>query len=150
MEMTANNMKQLNAMLMKELRKAMNVTSKKVLADMYEETGNFYTQGKEPTIYERTGALGDTPRTTSVSTSGNEASFEASFEAYLDKDHQYTTGANPTMEDVLNLTKAKPEHNSSVGYLRSVRGRTGFWERANEKMGERLDETLNKFFDEAK
>lgn len=144
--MAANNMQQLNAMLMEELRKAMNVTSKKVLADMYEETGGFYTQGKKPTMYERTGALGDTPRTTAVSTSGNEASFEA----YLDKGHQYTTGANPTMEDVLNLTKAVPDHNSSVGYLRSVRGRTGFWERANEKMGERLDETLNKFFDEAK
>lgn len=140
--MTANNMKQLNAMLMKEMRKAMNLTSKKVLADMYEETGGFYTEGKTPNKYERTGALGDTPRTTSVSVSGNEASFDA----YLDKGHQYTTGANPTMEDILNLTKQNPDHNSSVGYLRSVRGKIGFWERANEKMGDRLDETLDKFF----
>lgn len=139
--MTANNMKQLNDMLMKELRKAMNVTSKKVLADMYEETGGFYTKGN-PTMYKRTGALGDTPRATSVSVSGNEASFDA----YLDKNHKYTTGAKPTMEDVLNLTKKTPIHNSSVGYLRSAKGRGGFWERANEKMGERLDETLNKFF----
>lgn len=139
-------MKQLNAMLMKEMRKAMKVTSEKVLADMYEETGGFYTNGRKPTMYERTGALGDTPRTTTVSISGNEASFDA----YLDKGHQYTTGANPTMEDVLNLTKEKPEHNSSVGYLRSVRGNTGFWERANEKMEDRLDETLNKFFDKGK
>ena len=103
--MAVNNMKQLETALMKEMRKAMNVTSKKVLADMHEETGGFYTQG-EPKMYERTGALGDTPKTSPVSSVGNEVSFEA----YLDTNHRYTTGKNPTMEDVLNLTKASPEH----------------------------------------
>ena len=52
--MAANNMSQLNAMLMKELRKAMNVASEKMLADMYGETGKFYTKGKpmnEPVLW---------------------------------------------------------------------------------------------------
>lgn len=135
-------MSQLNAILMKELKKSMNLTSKNVLMDMYEEVGGFYTNGKEPIMYERTGALGDTPRTTSISASSNEVSFEA----YLDKEHQYTTGKSPTMSDILNLTKLKPERNSSVGYLRMVKGKVGFWERANQKMGERLDESLSRFF----
>lgn len=54
--MTANSMSELNAMLIKELGKAMNVTSEKTLADMYDETGKFYTKGK-PVMYKRTGAL---------------------------------------------------------------------------------------------
>ena len=93
--MAANNMSQLNAMLMKELRKAMNVASEKMLADMYGETGKFYTKGK-PKSYERTGALGDTPRTTALTSAGNSVSFEA----YLELNHQYTTGTYPNMEQV--------------------------------------------------
>lgn len=77
--MTAKNMKELEQMLLKEMRKAMNVASERMLADMYDETGGFYTQGN-PKMYQRTGALGDTPKTTAVSSSGNVVSFKA----YLD------------------------------------------------------------------
>lgn len=139
--MAAKNMKQIETMLRKEVRKSMECVSQKALEDMYEETGNFYT-GKEPILYERTGALGDTPRTTTLTISGNEISFNA----YLDENHRYTTGKNPTMEDVFNLTKTTPVHNSSVGYLRSVRGRVGFWERAKDKMERDFNETLRKTF----
>ena len=138
--MTANNMSQLNAMLMKELRKAMHVTSEKMLADMYEETGDFYTKD-EPKLYMRTGALGDTPRTTAVSTVGNEVFFKA----YLDKNHQYTTGKNPTMEDILNLANSGIT-SSSVGKLRPVVGKSGFWDRSEQKMEKTLTDTMNKFF----
>lgn len=139
--MAAKNMKQIETILRKEVRKSMERVSQKALEDIYEETGNFYT-GKEPRLYERTGALGDTPRTTSLTVSGNKISFNA----YLDKNHKYTTGKNPTMEDILNLTKATPVHNSSVGYLRSVRGKVGFWERAKDKMERDFNETLRKTF----
>lgn len=139
--MNARNMKELTTMLNKEVRKAMQVTQKKALEDMYAETGGFYTGG-EPKMYERTGALGDTPRTTALTTSGNEVSFEA----YLDTDHKYTTGKEPTMEDVLNLTKGIPKHKSSVGYLRSAVGNNGFWERAEDKIERDFNETFNKFF----
>lgn len=139
--MNAKNMDELTAMLKKEATKAMRVASEKALADMYDETGGFYT-GTEPTMYIRTGALGDTPRTTAISISGNEISFKA----YLDTNHVYSTGKKPTMLDILNLTKSKPEHNSSVGYLRGVCGKIGYWERAEGKMERDFDETLRKFF----
>ena len=138
--MTAKNMNQLNSMLIKHLCKAMNLASQEILADMYEETGKFYTQGK-PKLYERTGALGDTPKTTTPTVSGNSVSFEA----YLDKSHQYTTGKNPNMEDILNLANYGIT-NSSVGNLNPTLGKKGFWEESENKMQQRLDSTLAKFF----
>lgn len=141
MIMAAKNIKELNAMLQKELRKAMNVVSEKTLEDMYEETGEFYTQG-EPKMYVRTGALGDTPRTTSLSSTNNSVSFEA----YLDEKHQYTTGKNPSMKDVLKLAN-NGITNSSVGKLRKTVGKQGFWEEAEKKIEKDLDNTLSSFFE---
>lgn len=140
--MTANNMNQLNNMLMKELRKAMNIASEKMLADMYGETGKFYTKGK-PKSYERTGALGDTPRTTALKTFGNIVSFEA----YLDLNHQYTTGSYPSMEQVLNLANSGIPFTSKNGYpARPTLGKKGFWEASEKKMERTLNQTMRKFF----
>ena len=55
--MNANNMNQLNSMLLNKLKQAMKETSNKAEEDMFEETGDFYSQG-EPSMYKRTGALG--------------------------------------------------------------------------------------------
>ena len=140
--MAVKNMKELNKMLMKEMQKAMKVTSEKVLGDMYEETGGFYTQGN-PKMYERTGALGDTPKTTAISTEGNEVSFEA----YLDKSHQYTTGSNPNMEDVLNLANyGKQFTTKNGGKARPTLGKKGFWEESEKKIEKTFDDTMKKFF----
>ena len=138
--MIAKNMAEIEKMLMKEMRKSMNVASEKILADMYEETEGFYS-GKEPKMYERTGALGDTPRVTSINQSGNELEFTA----YLDKNYKYTTGKSPTMEDILNLANDGIV-NSSVGYLRNTVGKKGFWERAEKKMERSFNNTMRKFF----
>ena len=135
-------MNQLNNMLMKELRKAMNVASDKMLADMYGETGKFYTKGK-PKSYERPGALGDTPRTTALKTFGNIVSFEA----YLDLNHQYTTGSYPNMEQVLNLANSGIPFTSKNGYpARPTLGKKGFWEVSEKKMERTLNQTMRKFF----
>lgn len=136
----AKNMKELEQMLLKEMRKAMNVASDKMLADMHEETADFYTGGT-PKKYIRTGALRDTPRVSSISSNGNELSFQA----YLDQNHVYTTGKHPTMLDVLNLAN-NGINNSSVGYLNSTVGRSGFWDNAEEKMKKTLDDTMKNFF----
>lgn len=138
--MVARNMSEVNAMLTKRLRKAMEVASEKALADMYEETGNFYTGG-EPEVYQRTGALGDTPKTTAVTVGGDSASFEA----YLDQNHRYTTGKAPTMHDVLNLANSGIT-NSSVGNLRPTVGKKGFWDRAEKKIKKDFERTLKQFF----
>ncbi len=140
--MTATNMKQLEQMLMKKVQKAMVVSQEKMLADMYEETGGFYTGG-EPTMYERTGALGDTPKTTAITTTGDSVSFEA----YLDKKHQYTTGSNPNMQQVLELANDGKPFTTKNGYpARATVGQKGFWERANEKMEKSLNDTMRSFF----
>lgn len=138
--MVANNMKQLEQMILREMRTAMNVASKKMLADMYDETEGFYT-GKEPAMYERTGALGDSPRVTTPTVGVNSVEFDA----YLDTSHQYTTGKNPTMLDVLNLANDGIT-SSSVGKLRPTVGRKEFWQRAEEKMEKTFDEIMRSFF----
>lgn len=140
---TAKNMHELRNMLMKEMRKAMTVAQKKMEADMYEETGGFYTGG-EPKMYERTGALGDTPRTTSVDINGDTLSFDA----YLDQRHQYTTGSDPTMGQVLDLANYDIRFKTRGGAnARPVVGKRGFWERAESKMEKTLNNTMKDFFD---
>lgn len=133
-------MEQLNAMLLKEVRKAMQVTSEKSLAVMHEETGNFYV-GSKPIMYKRTGALGDTPKTTSLNVQGNMVEFSA----YLDTTHRYTTGKSPTMLDVLNLAD-KYITDSSVGKLRPTLGSSGFWKRSEKKIEREFKKTMGKFF----
>lgn len=141
MKQTVKNAKELNALLQKELDKAMNIVATEALADLYEETASFYT-GTEPKQYERTGALGDTPRVTPVTSTTNSSHFDA----YLDTDHQYTTGKTPNMKDVLKLANYG-ETKSSVGYLRPTRGKRGFWEAAEEKIKHTYDKVLSKFFE---
>lgn len=138
--MAVSNMEALNALLTRRLNKAMRVASEKALADMYDETGGFYTGG-EPEVYERTGALGDTPRTTAITTNG----YSASFEAYLDQKHRYTSGKKPTMLDVLNLAN-DGKINGSVGYLKAVVGKGHFWDRAEKKMKKDFERTMKQFF----
>lgn len=145
--MTAKNMKQLNNMLMKQLNKAMFVASEKMLADMYDETGKFYTKGN-PKYYVRTGALGDTPRTTAIKTTKAAMEGQSKFEVYLDTSLRYTTGKMPSMEAVLYLANdgispAPPNH------LRATLGRKGFWERANKKMEGTFNRTMRRFFRKA-
>lgn len=142
--MVAKNMNELEQMLLKEMKKAMNESSEKMLADMREETEDFYDQ-TTPKIYERTHALERTPKTTTPAISGKSVSFDA----YLDTNHTYISGDNPTMEQVLNLanygvekawtTKSGKRANPTIG-------RKGFWERAENKMGKTLIRSMKKYF----
>ena len=137
--MVATNMKQLENMLKKQARKALTVASEKIEADMYEETGDFYTKGK-PKMYERTGALGDTPRTTAISTNGNILTFNA----YLDQSHQYTTGKSPSMAAVLDVAN---DHSLASAYvLNPPLGRQHFWDRSEKKIEKTFNKTMRSFF----
>ena len=146
-------MKELRRMLTKETRKAMGIISEKALADMMEETYDFYVPApgvkpENPKRYDRTGALGDTPITTAVTASDSEIYFDA----YLNLSHNYTTGSKPSMLDVLNLAN-DAEVESSVGFLRrthgeKVHGKGHFWERAEVKMEKSLKDVMKKFFEE--
>lgn len=142
---TAKNMKELNNMLMKQLGKAMNSAAKRMEADMYEQTGDFYT-GKEPKKYQRTGALGDTPSTTAPTVETTATGGKITFDAYLDTSGNYTTGKNPSMKDVLNLANYGISP-TAPNHLRATVGKKGFWERAEENMEKTLDKTMREYFD---
>lgn len=139
----AKDLSELRAMLMKQMSKAMQVVQKKAEADMYEETGDFYTGGK-PKKYIRTGALGDTPRVTALSKSGNSVSFNA----YLDTNYQYTTGSKPYMEEVLDLANEGTQF-ATKNYFPATPtvGKQGFWDRAQDKMRDTFNNTMEKFFE---
>ena len=140
---SARNAKQLNALIMKDLKKAAHIASEKMLADMYEETGDFYTGG-EPVMYRRTGALGDTPRTTSISASSTADGGSVSFKAYLDTSTSYTTGRNPSMKTVLDLANNGGDMTNPP--MKAVVGKSGFWDRAEKKMEESFKETMEQLF----
>ena len=146
----ARNMKQLNDMLMRSLKNAMKATSKKAEADMYDATGWFYGGGDpryEPTVYERTGALGDTPRVTENNVNQYANGGEVSFTAYLDNTHVYTTGDNPDMQKVLELANDGTQWITANGKkARLAVGRREFWERAEKNMEKDFEETLSKTF----
>jgi len=138
----ANGANIIRQMIMKDMRKAMNVVSEKALADLYEETGGFYTGG-DPKVYERTGALGDTPKTTAITSSGKTLSFDA----YLDQTYQYSTGDNPSMTQVLALANDGTAWVTASGATaKPTVGRGGFWDRAEEKIGKDFESTFSQFF----
>ena len=74
--MQVTSLAQLKKLLMRNMKSAMNAANAKILSDMYEETGKFYTKGS-PKRYIRTGALANTPETTNTTQSGNTVSFTA-------------------------------------------------------------------------
>ena len=103
--------------------------------------------GDEPTVYERTGALGDTPRVTENNVNQYTDGGEVSFTAYLDNTHVYTTGDNPSMQEVLELANDGTQWITAGGKKAKLAvGRREFWERAEENMEKDFEETLSKTF----
>lgn len=137
----ANSMKELMQEIRKQAEKAMQIVQAKAEADMYKETGNFYTSGN-PRLYQRTGNLGSSPRTTGLSSGGNTISFEA----YLDPGDY--TAANARLRSMGFSSYFSPlqvltaaEHGAS-----HILGRPGFWERSEEQIEKDLNEVMAQFF----
>ena len=142
----AKNMKQLNDMLMRELKGAMKKVRKKSKEDMREATQWFY-EGGEPEMYVRTGELGKTPRVTYNDSYTYSDGGEVSFTAYLDQEYVYTTGDEPNMGQVLDLANDGIKWITSNGYYaKDTVGNQKFWERAEENMEKDFEETLSKTF----
>ena len=137
----AHNMDELERMLQKELFEAMNVVAGKILETMEDATEDFYSGG-EPKQYERTGELGKTPHITKIKQHGNKISFDA----YLNSTHQYTTGKNPNMLQVLLLTNDMMTKQPNIGNLRRAVGLPHFWDRALAIMEKEYDDILSNFF----
>lgn len=127
---------------MARLNAAMNLAASDALGDMYEETEGFYS-GSSPSMYVRTGALGDTPEVSGVSSSGTSASFTAR----LNQDSGYTTGDSPSMSQVLALANSGAAWTTASGApARDTVGRKGFWERAEKKIEKDFHKRLAQFF----
>ena len=140
--MAANNLKQLEEMLKKEMRAAMKEVKEKSLEDMKKGTEYFYSGGS-PKQYTRTGALGKTPKTTDISVFGNSMSFLA----YLNPNHKYTTGDNPTMMKVLNLANYGVAWTTRGGRpARPTVGNPQFWEYSEKRIEKSLESIMSKHF----
>lgn len=141
----ANNTAELERMLQAQLQKAMRVVQSKAEADMYEEVGSFYTVGR-PTIYERTGGLGSSPRTTGLMLSGNTVSFDA----YLDQNQGWYGRNNPnpafTSRGYASYFSPLQILNAAEYHFAHVRGRPRFWYRSEQKMERDFHNTIQTFF----
>lgn len=138
--MIAHNDRELNDMLIAELAEAMAEASEAMMKDMEDGVKYFY-DGGTPIMYHRTNALGNTPEVTPVRVSGNTMEFEV----YLNQDHVYNTGKNPTMHDVLDLANYGKTM-GSVGRLRPTVGHKAFWEKSEDAMSRSFEKIMKKHF----
>lgn len=143
--MVATNLNQLNQQLLNRLQSAMSVVSSKVLADMYQETGSFYTQGK-PKIYVRTGALGDSPCTTSPTSSVSGTGGSVSFEAYLQENNYPVPNDAFTSRGYSSHFSGKEVLEAAENHTAHILGKPGFWNRSEKKFQKELDTTIRQFF----
>lgn len=96
----------------------MNDVSKKGLQTAKENVQGFYTGA--PVMYQRTGALGESPETTGVSSSGSTISTEI----LLNDTYSYNTGTWTTPQ----IMKAAETGSGNLV------GSPGFWEKTLEDM----------------
>lgn len=141
--MAAKSMEELRKMLLKRTERAMRVTSDKAFKDLDYEVGEFYS-GKQPRVYVRTYALGNTPRVTKEKITTSADSANISFDAYLDQSYVYKTGDKPSMDKVLDLAN---DGIPWASYVKPTVGKKGFWERAEKKIEKDLEDTMGKFFE---
>lgn len=134
--MVITSFEQLQKALQDELKQALEETARKSEQDMKEAIDYFYSGGT-PKLYERTGKMEKTPKTTPVSVSGNGGEFKA----YLDQSGGYSTGKNPSMGQVLDLT-----NDGHSDGLRPAVGHTGYWDKAEQAIGQDFDDIMRKHF----
>lgn len=137
----ATNWAALEQQIMAKMRSAMNSANTTIKADMDKETSSFYSQGN-PRLYDRTGKLGKSPKTTPVSGSGKSLSFDA----YLDTSYTYDMPNPKFMASWYTTTEVLvAAENSFSGIL----GKGGFWRNSKAKFQKDLDSAMSKYFTRA-
>lgn len=138
---TATSMEQLQAMLRSEMSKAMSETMTKSLADMREQTMDFYSIGR-PTIYHRTGQLGNSPRVQTLSVGSNFISFKAYLQlgSYTVPNEEFTKRGYASYFSPLQVMNAAEYHQAHV------KGRPGFWHRSQLNIERDLRNIMSKHF----
>lgn len=138
---TITSMAQLETELRNEMVKAMNETMVRSLADMREQTMDFYSIGR-PTIYHRTGQLGNSPRVEGVSVGGNSASFKAYLQmgSYTVPNPAFTRRGYASYFSPLQVMNAAEYHQAHV------KGRPRFWYRSQLNIERDLRNIMSAHF----
>lgn len=135
------SMAQLKSMLQKEMRQAMDEVHSKVELDMKKELSEFYTQGS-PKIYVRTGALGQSSRTTGISGGSDMLSFTAYLEppSYTVPNMAFVNrgfASRYSGDEVLHAAESHSSH---------ILGKGGFWSRILKDIKVDLMTSMNSHF----
>ena len=114
----------------------------KMLKKTKEETQGYYSQGN-PTIYERTGALGNSPQTTALQGSGDFLSFEV----YLDEGTAYEVPNSAFTSRGFASYFTTPEifEAAESGSYHTL-GKSGFWKRSESEFQNILDSAMEHHF----
>lgn len=115
----------------REIQSAMNEAESKSFLTAMDEINTSYSSG-EPKVYERTGQMKNSVRTTGVMSSGNEVVAKI----YLDQQYNYNTGTYSTPK-----VFSEAESGGSGIILTP-----GFWERTETKIPMYLSQSLSKRF----
>ena len=129
----ANGWGAIEAEIRAKMMDAMNETESKSYEDADRHvSSDFYSQGS-PTMYERTGTLGGTARSTGVQGGGNSVSADI----YLDTGISYSTGT---------YSGAQVISEAEVGGS-GILGKPGFWKDTEEDIQKNLDAAFGSRFD---
>lgn len=139
---TANNMAELEKMIMDEVYKAMCTAKAKSEQDTISEVQSFYSQGS-PKIYKRTGKLGKSVKSNDASRGGNSVEFSI----WLDQDTSYQV-PNPdfTSRGFPSYYTTSEIFNAAESGTSGVKGRPKFWERSYEKIKSDTNDALSTYF----
>ena len=137
-----SNMAAIKRAIQKEAKAAMRDAQKKMWKKTRQEIESFYYQGS-PTIYERTGTLGNSPQITSLQDSGDSLEYEI----YLDQSVSYevpneafTSRGFPSYFTTPEIFEAA--ESGSFG----VKGKPGFWARSEAEFQNILDSAMAQHF----
>lgn len=111
---------QIKADISRKLRKKMEQTEREAEAIMFGEVGGYY--GPVPEVYQWTGNLTTTPKTTGVSGGG----LSVSMEAYLDTGVTWPTGRYGSNGELV-ISATNEGHSGTLG-------NHGYWERSVEQI----------------
>lgn len=137
----AGSFADIEAQIRQKMYSAMQVVQAKAEADMFEETGNYYTAGA-PVLYPRTGALGASPRTSGLASGGNTVSFEA----YLEEPSYSGVNAYLRSLGYSSHFDGYTALNAAETHTYRTKGRSGFWARSEQKFERDLNSTMASFF----
>lgn len=138
----ANSMAELEQLIMNEMQRAMSVVYSKSEQDTKNEVQSFYSQGS-PTIYKRTGKLGNSVKTHGVSKRGKSIDFYV----WLDQTYSYTVPNPDFIEKGFSSYFSTPMvFEAAEAGTANIKGKSGFWARSEQKIESDLNSTFASFF----